>query len=83
MNSWFPIATGCKDCHGVMIMLGDKVRYNLEGSHTKEEYWNPEYEIIFDAPCFTLKYIGGGKDGGSHQFKLKHGGANGTLEIIK
>ena len=75
--------TGCKDRNGHMVCLGDHVRYRLEGAHTKPEYWNPEYEVIFIAPSFTLKHIGGGKDGGNHDFKLRCGGGNGDLEIIK
>jgi len=77
------IDTGCRDRNGEPIYLGDKVRYNLEGSHTKQEYWNPEYEVIFVPPSFTLKHVGGGKDGGSHDFKLRCGGGNGDLEIIE
>lgn len=77
------VNTGCKDRNGEQIYLGDKVRYRLEGTHTKPEYWNPEYEVIFVPPAFTLKHIGGGKDGGSHDFKLRHGGGNGDLEIIE
>lgn len=76
------VDTGCKDKDGNALYLGDRVRYRLEGSHTKREYWNPEYEIIWDAPSFTLKHVGGGKDGGSHAFILKHGGFNGDLTLI-
>lgn len=81
LRQWFD--TGCKDKHGNPIHLGDRVRYNLQGSYTKREYWNPEYEVIFDPPMFTLKHVGGGKDGGSHLFILKCGGSNGDLEIIE
>lgn len=77
------VATGVCDMHGKPIMLGDRVRYNNAGDHTKEEYWNPEYEVIFDPPAFTLKHVGGGKCGGSNEFKLKYGGSNGNLEIIQ
>lgn len=76
------VDTGCKDKDGNALYLGDRIRYRLEGSHTKREYWNPEYEIIWDAPSFTLKHVGGGKDGGSHAFILKHGGFNGDLTLI-
>lgn len=74
--------TGLKDMHGKRIHLGDRVRYNHQGSHTKREYWNPEYEIIWKAPCFTLKHVGGGQDAGSHDFILRYGGSNGYLEVI-
>lgn len=77
------VDTGCRDRNGKPIYLGDKVRYHLQGEHTKQEYWNPEYEVIFVPPSFTLKHIGGGKDGGSHDFKLRHGGGNGDLEVIE
>lgn len=74
---------GVKDMHGTEIRLGDRVRYNLQGSHTKPEYWNPEYRVVYDPPGFTLKHVGGGKDGGSHDFMLRCGGGNGNLEIIQ
>lgn len=77
-----PVCTGCKDKDGTLLFLGDRVRYRLEGPHTKKEYWNPEFEIVWDAPSFTLKHVGGGKDGGSHDFILKHGGFNGDLSLI-
>lgn len=77
-----PIYTGVKDKDGNKLYLGDSVRYLNEGPHTKREYWNPEYEIVWDAPEFTLKHVGGGKDGGSHSFILKHGGGNGCLELV-
>jgi len=77
------VNTGCFDKHGKEIKLGDRVRYNLEGPGTQREYWNPEYIVIWEAPMFTLKHVGGGKSGdGDSLFKLKHGGRNGQLEII-
>ena len=75
--------TGCRDMNGDLIYEGDHVRYNLQGDSTKQQYWNPEYEVIWRAPEFTLKHIGGGKDSGSYDFKLRSGGDNGVLEIIK
>lgn len=75
-------SSGCFDKNDVELFVGDRVRYNFAGPHTKEEYWNPEYEIVFDPPCFTLKHIGGGKDGGRHLFILKHGRVNRDLELI-
>jgi hypothetical protein len=78
-----PFFTGCKDKDGNYLFLGDKVLDRNAGPHTKEEYWNPEYEIIWQAPTFTLKHIGGGKDGGSHDFILRCGGGNGNLERIE
>lgn len=74
--------TGCYDKHGTAIHEGDFVRYNLEGYPTRREYWNPVYQVIFEPPAFTLKHVGGGKDGGDHAFKLRCGGGNGCLEII-
>lgn len=78
----FKATTGCFDRNGVELFLGDKVRYIHEGPHTRKEYWNPEYEVIWAPPSFTLKHIGGGKDGGSHAFILRCGGANGYLVKI-
>lgn len=75
-------STGCSDKDGNVLFVGDRVRYRKEGLYIKEEYWNPEYEIIFKAPCFTLRHVGGGKDAGSHDFILKCGGGNGDLELI-
>lgn len=76
-------STGVRDANGVLIHLGDRVVYKLEGDHTKPEYWNPEYEVVWEAPRFTLKHVGGGKDGGSHDFKLKYGGGNKSLYIVQ
>lgn len=74
--------TGVKDATGKMIHKGDRLLYKLEGSHTKQEYWNPEYEVIWDAPKFTLKHVGGGKCNGSFDFMLRNGGCNGNLFIM-
>jgi len=76
------IQTGCKDANGDMICLGDRVRYRLDGKHTKPEYWNPEYEVIWDPPSFALKHVGGGLDSGTDLFKLRYGGSNGHLVIV-
>lgn len=73
---------GVNDKFGTPIFEGDRVRYNLEGAHTRPDYWNPEYIVVYEPPAFTLKWVGGGKDGGSHDFMLKHGGNNGSLEIV-
>jgi len=75
--------TGRVDMHGIEIRCGDIVRYNLEGSHTKKEYWNPEYRVIWRSPKFTLEHTGGGKPGDSFDFILTYGGTNGDLEIIE
>lgn len=77
------ISTGLRDRHGREIHLGDRVCYRNAGPYTKEEYWDPEYEVIWDPPSFRLRHVGGGKSGDSLGFKLKHGGANGNLELIK
>lgn len=73
---------GLYDRDGKRLHLGDRVRYNLEGRHTKREYWNPEYIIIWDAPCFRLKHVGGGKPGDNAAFILRYGGTNGDLELL-
>lgn len=75
--------TGVKDKDGEPLYLGDRVRYCIESRHTEEAYWNPEYEIVWKAPSFTLKHVGGGKDGGSHDFILRCGGSNGDLQLLQ
>ncbi len=54
--------TGVKDRDGREICVGDRLRIHLNGPNTKQEYWNPEYEVVFKAPSFGLKHVGGGKD---------------------
>jgi hypothetical protein len=76
-------STGVKDKDGNELFLGDKVRYLISGPHTKKDYWNPEYEIVWKAPAFTLKHIGGGKHGDNADFILRCGGGNGALELIE
>lgn len=82
--SLFPKGTpiGVNDGNGDPIHAGDRVVYRLEEG-TKDEYKNPEYIVVYEAPAFTLKWVGGGKDGGSHDFKLRCGGANGDLMIVR
>ncbi len=75
-------STGCFDMNHREIFLGDRVIYHLEGSHTKQEYWNPEYEVIWQPPTFELKRVGGGLDCNSHMFILRYGGVNGKLEVM-
>jgi len=77
------VSTGVKDANGDVIHLGDRVVCKNKSSRTKKEYWNPEYEVVWEAPSFTLKHVGGGLDIGSHNFNLKHGGGNGFLFIVK
>lgn len=77
-----PHDTGVKDKNGEPIFEGDRVRYWLEGSHTRWEYWNPEYVVEWQPPKFGLQHVGGGKDNGAHDFILRAGGGNGKLEII-
>lgn len=60
--------TGVPDRDGRMICVGDHIRIRLEDKWTKVEYWHPEYEVIFQAPNFTLKHIGGGKDSPTARF---------------
>lgn len=73
--------TGLKDARGLPIYEGDTVLYKLQGTHTKREYWNPEYIVEWKPPSFQLKWIGGGKGAGDSDFKLRCGGANGDLYI--
>ena len=73
LNILTPVFTGIFDKDDNPLYVGDSIRYLLNGPSTKEEYWNPEFEIVFDAPCFTLKHIGGGKSGDtSGTFILRH-----------
>jgi hypothetical protein len=62
------VATGVRDRDGRMVCVGDHIRIRLEGAGTRKEYWHPEYEVIFKAPGFTLKHIGGGKDSDTARF---------------
>lgn len=66
------VRTGLKDKDGREICLGDHIRYLRSGPHIKEEYWNPEFEVVWDVPSFRLKHIGGGKPGDDAQFAFKH-----------
>lgn len=43
--------TGCRDRHGRRVRVGDVVRYELSGSHTKREHWNPEYGHLVLVRC--------------------------------
>jgi len=75
--------TGLYDMNKRAIYEGNFVRYKICGPNTKEEYWNPEYRVIYKAPSFTLEHVGGGKCGGTLHFALKYGGRNDMLEIIE
>jgi hypothetical protein len=59
MNNYY---TGVKDCKGFNLYMGDTVILLNKGDHVKEECWYPHYEIVWDAPRYKLKHIGGGKD---------------------
>ena len=64
--------TGCYDVIGRKLYLGDTVVLVNDGPHTKPEYWNLVYKIIFNAPSYTLKHIGCGKDCGAYAFALRN-----------
>lgn len=72
--------TGCFDKDKRPIRVGDLVRYNNESKHTKKEYWNPIYYVVFDAPIFTFRHWGGGLSTGSYEFTLKY--RQNELEIV-
>lgn len=54
------VHTGIYDKNGRELCVGDRVRVLLQGPSTKPEYWNPEYVVIWKAPSFGLKWVGGG-----------------------
>lgn len=56
------IRTGIYDKNGRELCVGDRIVILLNGPGTKREYWNPEYEVIWKAPAFGVKYVGGGKN---------------------
>jgi Lar family restriction alleviation protein len=62
------VRTGIKDNRGREICEGDTIRVLLSDHRCKEEYWNPEYKVVFKAPSFTLSRIGGGKNSDTAHF---------------
>ena len=66
-----PFRTGLFDKDGREICLGDRLRHLNASPLTKQEYWFPEYEVIWDAPSFRLKHTGGGKPSDT-MFAFKH-----------
>lgn len=62
------IRTGVMDKDGREICVGDHIRILLNDRYTKQEYWNPEYQVVFKAPHFTLRHIGGGKNSSTAHF---------------
>jgi hypothetical protein len=75
-----PHDTGVFDVVGKPIMEGDRVLDPCEGPHTKREYWNPEYVVIWEAPKFTLRHVGGGKSTDNFDFLLRN--ARHNLRIL-
>lgn len=54
--------TGILDCTGREICSGDRILIDLTSPNTKKEYWQPEYEVVWNAPAFDLHHVGGDKD---------------------
>lgn len=73
--------TGVSDRDGREILVGDTIRIHLSGKHTKKEYWNPEYRVVFKAPRFTLEHIGGGLDSSTARFYFDVPQASSTAAI--
>jgi hypothetical protein len=62
---------GLFDKTGREILCGDTILHLNESENTKREYWYPIYKIVWDAPCFVARHIGGGKPS-SVAFSLKY-----------
>lgn len=62
---------GKKDIRNKEIFVGDIIKLNNKGSHVKQEYWNPIFEVIWTGFSFGLKYLGGGQCGDSCLFDLQ------------
>lgn len=60
--------TGVMDKDGREICVGDRIMIDINSGATKREYWHPEYEVVFNPPCFTLKHVGGDKDSDTARF---------------
>ena len=61
--------TGVLDKDGREICVGDRIVIDLTSPGTKQEYWRPEYEVVFKPPHFTLKHVGGDKDSDTALFQ--------------
>ena len=73
-------STGLIAVNGKEIMHGDIVRHNNRSDITKPEYWFPVFSVVWDAPSFELRHIGGGLAPDNPVFLLKH--CSRELEII-
>lgn len=62
------VRTGVKDRDGREICVGDHICIDLSCPSTKKEYWKPIYEVVFKAPHFTIRHIGGDKDSDTAHF---------------
>ena len=66
------IYTGALDKDGRELCVGDRIVYRNNPKYTKKEYLNPEYEVVWKAPAFGIKHVGGGKSGSSAHFAFMH-----------
>ena len=77
--------TGVYDRDGRMICVGDRIRIDLKSPHTKTEYWYPEYEVVFKAPQFELRHVGGDKDSDTARwyFRVPQPSSTAKIETIR
>ena len=73
---------GVTDKNGRMIKLGDRIVVRNKSPHTMQEYWEPQYVVIYRAPSFWLRHIGGGKDAGDYGWTLRQGGGARNIEVL-
>ena len=74
------VSSGIFDMNGVEIEVGHIIHHHNQSQHTRCDYWDPVYLVVYNAPSFGLKWIGGGKDGGNHSFTLRC--RSGELEVV-
>lgn len=66
------VSTNRKDKKGREIFAGDIVILHNKGEHVKKEYWRPVFEVVHDGFEFSMKHLGGGKQGDSIMFTLRY-----------
>lgn len=66
------ISTNRKDKKGKTIFAGDIIKLHNKSEHTRREYWFPIFEVVWDGFEFSLKHLGGGKNGDNNMFQLRY-----------